>query len=162
MFISYKRNVEPDEGLALRLHEALTEAGHKGFIDQTMKIGVAWAAEIQRQIEACDVMVVLLSEASAHSEMVAKEVEFAGRTGKRLLPVRINHPGPLPYQLSYILDPLQHAVWQTDSDRKAACTVILPVSEACCALSASPVASIGAFCSVTALWYARLAGSGRG
>ena len=45
---------------------------------------------------------------------------------------------------------------------KAACTVILPVSEACCALSASPVASIGAFCSVTALWYARLAGSGRG
>lgn len=116
VFISYKRNVEPDEGLALRLHQALIHAGHKGFIDQTMKIGVAWAAEIQRQIEACNVMVVLLSGASAHSEMVAKEVEFAGRTGKRLLPVRINQPGPLPYQLSFVLDSLQHAVWQTDAD----------------------------------------------
>lgn len=121
IFISYKRNLEPDTPLTLRLYEALRSAGHTVFIDQTMKVGVEWAGEIRRQIEASDFMLVLLSEASVHSEMVAKEVEHAHRyyqqTGRaRLLPVRVNFNGALPYQLSHYLDKLQYAEWHSETD----------------------------------------------
>ncbi len=126
VFISYKRNVEPDAPLAQHLFETLTGAGHQVFIDQTMKVGVAWAEEIRRQIEGCDFLLVLLSEASANSEMVAQEVRFAHqhyqRTGKaRLLPVRVDYAAALPYQLSHYLDRLQYAEWGSpaDNDRLA-------------------------------------------
>src|SRR5215210_748965 len=75
IFISYKRDVMPDETLAHDLKSALTQAGHHSFIDQTMLLGVEWALEIERQIKKSDFLLVLLSEASAQSEMVAKEVE---------------------------------------------------------------------------------------
>jgi hypothetical protein len=121
LFISYKRNAVPDESLARNLYQAFVQAGHRVFIDQDLKVGVAWAAEIQRQIEASDFMLVLLSEASVHSEMVAKEVEYAHRcyqqAGKaRLLPVRVNYTTPLPYQLSHYLDQLQYAEWRSPAD----------------------------------------------
>jgi hypothetical protein len=121
VFISYKRNVEPDEPLAQRLRAALEQAGHLVFIDRTMKVGVDWAREIQHQIEVCDCLVVLLSPASVHSEMVAKEIEYAHRhyqrTGKsRLLPVRVNYTDWLPYQMSHYLDRLHYTEWRDPAD----------------------------------------------
>jgi hypothetical protein len=121
VFISYKRDVKPDETLAHDLQSALTQAGHHSFIDQTMLLGVEWALEIERQIKKSDFLLVLLSEASAQSEMVAKEVESAYKlqqqTGKPIIvPVRVNYPGPLPYQLSHYLDKLQQAQWQNDGN----------------------------------------------
>jgi serine/threonine protein kinase len=121
VFISYKRGAEPDEPLAKRVYAALGQAGHRLFIDQNMKIGVEWAREIERQIEASDFLMVFLSEASMNSEMVAKEVEHAHRhyqrTGRaRLLPVRVHYSGALPYSLSPYLDQIQQAVWQNDAD----------------------------------------------
>ena len=54
-----------------------------------MLLGVEWAREIERQIKQSDFLLVLLSEASARSEMVAKEVENAYKlqqqTGKSRL-----------------------------------------------------------------------------
>ncbi len=119
VFISYKRDVKPDETLAHDLKSALTKAGHHVFIDQTMPPGVEWALEIERQIKKSDFLLVLLSEASAQSEMVAKEVEDAYKlqqqAGKPIIvPVRVNYPGQLPYQLSHYLDKLQQAQWQND------------------------------------------------
>ena len=32
------------------------------------------------------------------------------------MPVRVNYPGPLPYQLSHYLDKLQQAQWQNDGN----------------------------------------------
>lgn len=121
IFISYKRNVEPDESLAVRLRGALEEAGHRVFIDQEITIGLDWVAEIHRQIEASNFMLVLLSEASIHSEMVAGEIEYANQnyecTGQsRLIPIRVNYDGPLPYQISHILDKLQYAIWRSPED----------------------------------------------
>jgi AAA domain-containing protein/TIR domain-containing protein len=105
----------------MHLHQAFEQAGHQIFIDQAMLPGVEWALEIERQIQASDFLLVLLSEASAQSEMVVKEVERAHQlrqqTGKpRILPVRLSYPGPLPYQLSPYLDKLQQAKWQSDGD----------------------------------------------
>ena len=92
IFISYERNARPDDSLAKRLYTALSQAGHRVFIDQTIKIGLEWAREIERPLETSDFLRVLLSEASVNSEMVAKEVEYVRphyqRTGRaRLLPV---------------------------------------------------------------------------
>jgi hypothetical protein len=132
IFLSYKRNVTPDEALALRLRSAFEQSGHSIFIDQKMRVGVEWAREIQRQIESCDFLVVLLSDASAQSEMVAKEVEFAHkhnqRTGKsRLLPVRVGFSEVLPYQLSHYLDHLQYARWDSAADDERLISQLLDV-----------------------------------
>jgi hypothetical protein len=86
-----------------------------------MLLGVEWALEIEQQIKKSDVLLVLLSEASAQSEMVAREIESAYKlqqqTGKpTIIPVRVNYPGALPYQLSHYLDKLQQAQWQNDSN----------------------------------------------
>jgi hypothetical protein len=121
VFISYKRDAKPDEALAHDLKHALTQAGHHSFIDQSMLLGVEWALEIEQQIKKSDVLLVLLSEASAQSEMVAKEIESAYKlqeqTGKpTIIPVRVNYPGPLPYQLSHYLDKLQQAQWQNEGN----------------------------------------------
>ena len=121
IFISYKRHADPDEALALQLRTALESAGHRVFIDQALPVGVAWAQAINRQIEASDFLVVLLSAASVQSEMVAAEVAHAHkhhqRTGKaKVLPVRVRYDDVLPYQLSHYLDPLQYAQWTDAAD----------------------------------------------
>lgn len=124
IFISYKRNTDLDEPLALRLQSALEAAGHHIYIDQKFTVGVEWAQEINRQIEASDYLIVLLSAASVQSEMVAAEVAYAHKhfqqTGKaRLLPVRVNYEEVLPYQLSHHLDSLHYATWQNADDDNA-------------------------------------------
>jgi len=81
VFISYKRNVEPDEPLALRLCEALREHCEV-FIDQKMPVGTDWAERIQAELETCDYLIPLLSEHSVHSEMVEAEIRTAHRLGK--------------------------------------------------------------------------------
>lgn len=121
VFISYKHHVEPDASLAAYLHQALSEAGHHVFIDQMIAVGMEWAAEIYRQIEACDFMVVLLSAASVSSEMVAEEVEHAAQCNRQsgkahLLPVRVNYGEPLPYPLDSYLGKLQYAEWREQAD----------------------------------------------
>jgi hypothetical protein len=51
IFLSYKRHIEPDHGLATYLHQRLVEAGHAVFIDTAMRVGTAWLEEIDRQIQ---------------------------------------------------------------------------------------------------------------
>jgi hypothetical protein len=119
VFISYKRNAAPDEPLAKQLYDTLTQANHDVFIDQRMPVGIEWAREIEQQISTSDFLVVLLSETSVQSEMVAKEVEFAAQThrstGKaRLLPVRVHYSDMLPYSLSPYLDHIHQAIWEDD------------------------------------------------
>jgi uncharacterized protein with PIN domain len=121
IFVSYKHRIEPDEPLCKRLHAALERAGHDVFVDTELRIGVEWAAELERQIKASDFCVVLLSEAAVQSEMIAVEVRCAHRaqekTGKaRLLPVRVNYDDDLPYQLNAYLEPLQYAEWRSEAD----------------------------------------------
>jgi hypothetical protein len=122
ILVSYEHGVEPDEGLAKQLVTRLTKAGHNVFIDQMMRIGVDWASEIQRQIEASDFIVVLISARSAQSEMIIKEIEYAyqqQRGGRpQILPVRVNYADPLPYQLSGYLDRLNFAQWRDKRDTR--------------------------------------------
>ena len=77
VFISYRRDTEPDQRLANFIFDELVSRGHDVFIDNTMRTGEAWLEELDRQIKLSDYLIVLLSENSADSEMLQAEVRRA-------------------------------------------------------------------------------------
>ena len=121
VFLSYKRNVEPDQTLAADMVRALEQAGCAVFIDQRLTVGQAWAQEIERQVRESDYLIVFLTADSSRSEMVRGEVEMARHyaavaSHPRILPVRVNFDGSLPYPLSAYLDKIQYATWNRAED----------------------------------------------
>ena len=120
IFISYKRNVEPDTPVATAVYEAL-RGEHEVFIDTSLQVGEKWAERIQQEIKASDYLIPFLSEHSVNSEMVFAEIETAHHHKKAhgnpaILPVRLNFEDALVYPLSAYLNPLQWALWKTDGD----------------------------------------------
>ena len=120
IFISYKRNTEPDTPVATAVYEAL-RVDHEVFIDTTIQVGQKWAEEIQQAIKDSDYLISFLSGSSVHSEMVVAEIETAHHHEKAhgkpvILPVRLDFKEPLVYPLSAYLNPLQWAVWNNDKD----------------------------------------------
>ena len=63
IFISYKRNIEPDTPVATAVYEALRQQ-HDVFIDTTIQVGEKWAERIQNAIKESDYLITFLS---AHS-----------------------------------------------------------------------------------------------
>jgi len=121
VFLSYKRHVEPDQTLASELVRGLEQAGCSVFIDQRLTVGQAWAQEIERQVREADYLVVFLTADSSRSEMVRGEVEMARHyaavaSRPRILPVRVNFDGSLPYPLNAYLDKIQYATWNRTED----------------------------------------------
>ena len=117
IFLSYKRNVEPDQTLAHELVAGLVRAGHAVFIDQRLALGQAWARESKRTFATADFLIVLLTAESSRSEMVRGEIELARQHAAthatpHILPVRIQFDGPLPYPLNAYLDAIQYATWK--------------------------------------------------
>ncbi len=120
IFISYKRNVEPDTPVATAVYEAL-RTEHDVFIDTEIQVGENWAERIQQEIKTADYLIVFLSEHSLHSEMVIAEIETAYHHQKAtskpaILPVRLAFNEALVYPLSAYLNPLQWAVWSHAGD----------------------------------------------
>jgi hypothetical protein len=77
LFISYSHKAKSDIDLAAALFRRLEAAGYEVFIDQAITIGTDWAAEIERRIDWCDALLVLLSAQSVTSEMMRQEVRLA-------------------------------------------------------------------------------------
>ncbi len=120
IFISYKRNIEPDAPVATAVYEALRQH-HEVFIDTTIQVGEKWAERIQGAIKESDYLITFLSTHSVNSEMVIAEIETAHHHGKAhgkpsILPVRLNFNESLAYPLSAYLNPLQWARWDKDAD----------------------------------------------
>ncbi|AFY58454.1 ATPase,TIR domain-containing protein [Rivularia sp. PCC 7116] len=121
IFISYKRDVQPDEEIALQIVQALS-AEHQVFIDQKILVGTSWAELIETEIRHSDFLIVLLSEHSVHSEMMEKEItmahEFAQeRSGKpAILPVRLAYRQQFHYPLSAYLNHINWAYWSHEQD----------------------------------------------
>lgn len=120
--ILFKRKAEPDQELAFWLERELVKSGHKVFLDRRSGVGAAWAQDLENQLKHADLVVILLSEQSAPSEMLAYEVEMADAVATEhhgrpdLMPVRLNLRTPLPESLSGILHHREF-VWDTDSER---------------------------------------------
>ncbi|MGR8953235.1 MAG: AAA-like domain-containing protein [Gammaproteobacteria bacterium] len=120
VFISYKRDVAPDQPFARALFERLS-VHHQPFIDQEILVGEAWAARIKREIESADYLVLLISKHSIESGMVGEEIRIAEAARKqndhpKLLPVRLACNEQLPYDIGAILNPLQYANWSEGQD----------------------------------------------
>ncbi|MFM7528014.1 MAG: AAA-like domain-containing protein [Nodosilinea sp.] len=120
LFISYKRDVTPDEPVALAVYQALGQT-HPVFIDQAMAIGTAWAERIEQELQQSDVLITFLSAHSVHSEMVLAEIETAHRLIKQsgkpvILPVRLAYREPFVYPLSAYLNPINWALWESEAD----------------------------------------------
>ncbi|MEM6836459.1 MAG: AAA-like domain-containing protein [Cyanobacteria bacterium P01_C01_bin.120] len=122
IFISYKRNVEPDEPVALALYDALGQE-NTVFIDQnTLLVGADWVEQIHQEIQQADALIVMLSEHAVGSEMVQREVKIAHKfaranAGKpQILPVRLAYREPFQYPLGAYLDPIHWAFWESDDD----------------------------------------------
>lgn len=60
--------------LATWLHDELTTNGHAAFIDTSIPLGIRWADEIERGINWCDFLIVLLSAAASASDMVTEAI----------------------------------------------------------------------------------------
>ncbi len=122
LFLSYKRDVKPDEPLARELHDRLRERGHEVFMDQDMIVGEQWAERIKAEIKRSDFLIVLLSSHSVNSEMVKAEIEMAHAAAREqngrpiILPIRLGSREPLPYPLNKYLDHINWALWVSDED----------------------------------------------
>src|SRR3974377_683413 len=118
----YKRDSEPDEELVSFIESQLKNNGSSIFIDRHLTMGVDWAREIETRIRSADAVIPLLSAESIQRGMLGFEIETGHEADQspqgrpRLLPVRINYPGPLPEPLASILDPIQYFLWEGDQD----------------------------------------------
>lgn len=90
IFLSYAREDQPR---AERIAGALEDAGHAVWWDRNVGAGSRFAAEIERALQASDLVVVLWSRASIDSAWVHDEAA-AGRDSGRLVPVLIDRVDP--------------------------------------------------------------------
>jgi len=126
VFISY-RSQEPDVSLAQAFHDQLQAAGHEPFMAaESIDWGENWVKRIDQELKRCDYFLLLLSERSATSDMVAGEVQTAKRLCDQLgkpviLPVRVNLPldDPLNAELRTVLQTIQQKSWQGPEDTAA-------------------------------------------
>jgi hypothetical protein len=122
IFISYKRNVEPDEPVALELFSSLSKE-HDVFIDLKMMVGTKWSREIQENLLSSDFFISLISENSVKSDMVSTEIQMAYKQARIkgspiILPIRLNYFEDLEYDLTAYLDSRNYLSWKNYSDTK--------------------------------------------
>src|SRR5574341_1164284 len=109
IFISYKRNVQPDESLAEQVYTFL-KPDYDVFIDKSLQIGSNWGKVIEEKLRNADYFIPLISKDSVNSDMVMAEIETAYRISKlregrpKILPIRVAYDEPLTYPLSAYLN----------------------------------------------------------
>src|SRR6476659_11364418 len=77
VFISYKRDIEPDQSVASFLHQSLVSQGHSVFIDIEIPPGRDWEEVISSEITNCEFFVVLLTKASRPRAFVVRGTVIA-------------------------------------------------------------------------------------
>jgi serine/threonine protein kinase len=118
----YRANSEPDSRLLQHLNQRLMAQGMEVFFDRHLTVGMDWAREIENKIRAADAVVILLSEASVQSEMLAYELEVAHQAAQHQnglpirLPVRVQFTAPWPQSLQPFLDRIPHFSWDSAAD----------------------------------------------
>jgi hypothetical protein len=82
----------------------LKKAGHSVWIDRSgIDGGQAWRKEIVAAIDASDVFVIALSEASTKSKMVIQELNYADEVHKPIVPLvlaAVKLPADMALQLA--------------------------------------------------------------
>jgi hypothetical protein len=95
-----------DAADVLLLRDLLARAGVRIWLDRTdIVLGTNWQESIERAIKECDVLLVILTEASVRSREVEAEWSLALRLGKRIVPVLL-----APVEVPFRLAAYQHVV----------------------------------------------------
>ena len=120
IFISYKRNIEPDEPIAISVYNKFRQK-HDVFIDQTMLVGTRWAKKIEAQLRKTDYLVSFISKESVNSDMVFAEIEIAYQLYQKykkpiIIPVRMKYTGRLLYPLNAFLNSINYFLWENEAD----------------------------------------------
>lgn len=84
VFISYAR---ADEAFARTLRRKMRRAGIKVWMDHKLRLGDEFPSVLERKIDRCAGLVLLMSPASAGSEWVEREARHAADQGKPVLPI---------------------------------------------------------------------------
>ncbi len=109
-FFSYSRD---DSEFALRLASDLKAAGSAVWIDQLdIGPGQLWDRAVQSALENCPCMLLILSPASANSDNVMDEVNFALEQKKTVIPV-LYRECDIPFRIRRF----QHLDFRNDYDR---------------------------------------------
>lgn len=99
VFLSYASD---DRDLARALAAEIQKAGYNVWSDLDVLPGDNFAGEAGKALDASDAMVVIVSPASAESEHVRREVEFAigsRRYARRVIPVITKPTKKMPWIL---------------------------------------------------------------
>ena len=116
VFISHARE---DSTIADELHEWLTSAGHRTFLDHNLHVGIAvgenWQERLHDRLRWADAVVCVVTSSYLASVWCAAEVAIAQSRGSKILPVSaepdVEHP---------LLRSLQYVATTTDVDACAA------------------------------------------
>jgi hypothetical protein len=119
--IIYKRNAEPDQQLLAFLESQLSGMSHEVFVDRHLKIGVEWAKAIEQKLSEADVVIAVLSDSAATSEMLEYELDVAMKErqtrGKpNVLPVRVGSDKPLDGVIGSYINSLNFSTWFAPPD----------------------------------------------
>src|SRR5262249_28610919 len=114
VFISYSRQ---DRDRVLPWVQRLQTAGVSVWMDeQGIDAARQWREEIVTAIEACKVLLLMISSSSTASEYVIKEVTLAADSNRPLVPLLLE-PIPIPGALRFHLAGLQHiTLFGTDEE----------------------------------------------
>lgn len=114
VFLSYHRS---DSGKARTIAALLERHGHKVWWDRFIRGGTQYSKEIEKELKAADVVVVLWSTDSSESPWVRDEAA-AGRDSGRLVPITIDGTEPpLGFRQFQAIDLSPRRI---DRDRRAA------------------------------------------
>ena len=91
IFISYSHK---DKAYVSKLYEALTARGFDAWIDDRIDYGSEWPREIERRLDACDALVLVMTPQAHGSEWVHNELSRAQRLRKPVFPLLLEGEGP--------------------------------------------------------------------
>lgn len=121
IFICYNHQNQPDQSLASSLYATLTEQGHQVFVDPITRTDAAGLKQIERQIKASNLFIILLSKAALESEIIHSEinraqVNYQVRHQPRILAVRLVNGGLPSNTLPASLEALPSIEWHNEAD----------------------------------------------
>ncbi|HYN45787.1 MAG TPA: TIR domain-containing protein, partial [Allosphingosinicella sp.] len=99
IFISY---ASPDRAVALRVRDALEEAGYEVFWDQSTPPGKDWDSWIREQLAGARLVIALWTKASVASPNVRHEAIIA-REAEKILPVMVDDLKPTDFPMGLFM-----------------------------------------------------------
>lgn len=86
LFISYSTK---DIAFAQQINSSLRQHNFSTWLDKAgMRGGTEWPAQLTQAIKNCKAVVVIISPNSMNSIWVKRELEFADKEGKRVIPIK--------------------------------------------------------------------------